>query len=330
MSFWSIRMKYLHPISKMLKRLTIILLCLSLLVLCGCTDSRNKTVGEDTPNVITDIFGNSSVLPENARVVSAYGSFAECWLLAGGELSGVTEDAVTERNLDLPDSVEIIGTVKDINLEKLVSLNPDYVILSADIANQISLEENLKLLGIDYGYFRVDCFEDYSKLMRQFCDYTGRDDLYFENVTAVEDKIDRIKSEADVNSHPSYLLMRVYSTGIKVKTDNIADIILKELGAVSIVDEAPSLLTDLSVEEVIVNEPDYIFVLTMGDEEVAVEYFNANILTNSAWQGITAVKNGNYRVLPKDLFHYKPNNRWDESYRYLAKVIYPEIFDDET
>ena len=314
----------------MRKYIFIVLLCLSLLLLCGCSNDSDKSIAEDTADTITDVFGNSSVLPQNATVVSAYGSFAECWLLAGGKLSGVTEDAFTERNLDLPDFVEIIGTVKDINLEKLVSLNPDYVILSADIANQVALEENLKLLGIDYGYFRVDCFEDYSKLMRQFCDYTGRDDLFFENVTSVKDKIDRIKSEAIGNSTPSYLLIRVYSTGIKVKTDNIADIILKELGAVSIVDRAPSLLIDLSVEEVIVNEPDYIFVLTMGAEEAAVEYFKANILENSAWQGITAVKNGNYRVLPKDLFHYKPNNRWDESYEYLAKVIYSEIFDDET
>jgi len=26
------------------------------------------------------------------------------------------------------------------------------------------------------------------------------------------------------------------------------------------------------------------------------------------------------------LFHYKPNVKWGESYKYLAEIIYPEIF----
>ena len=41
------------------------------------------------------------------RVVCLYGSYAEAWLLAGGTLCGVTDDAVTERGLDLPDDVPI-------------------------------------------------------------------------------------------------------------------------------------------------------------------------------------------------------------------------------
>ena len=34
-------------------------------------------------------------------------------------------------------------------------------------------------------------------------------------------------------------------------------------------------------------------------------------------------------VLPKDLFHYKPNNRWGESYQYLGEILYPELFHEE-
>ena len=36
-----------------------------------------------------------------------------------------------------------------------------------------------------------------------------------------------------------------------------------------------------------------------------------------------------YIVLPKDLFHYKPNNRWGESYQYLGEILYPELFHEE-
>ena len=33
---------------------------------------------------LTDVFGNTVRLTADARVVGCYGSFAECWLLAGG------------------------------------------------------------------------------------------------------------------------------------------------------------------------------------------------------------------------------------------------------
>ena len=34
---------------------------------------------------------------------------------------------------------------------------------------------------------------------------------------------------------------------------------------------------------------------------------------------------GRYVILPGELFHYKPNKRWGESYEYLADILYPEI-----
>lgn len=307
-------------------------LCIAIsvcMLMTGCFKSKSsKSECENEAKTITDFFGNEAFLPQNPKVISAYGSFAECWLLAGGELVGITEDAISERNLAFSKDVEIIGTVKEINLEKIVSLSPDYVILSADIANQFALKKNLENMNIPYGYFSVNNFNDYKRMMRIFCNVTERDDLFYENVTAVEKKIDGILKKIPSDSSKTYLLMRAYSHGIKVKSDNIADAMLKELGAVSITEKNPSVLDVLSVEEVIANEPDYIFISTMGDELAGVAYFENNVINNPAWGGVTAIKNGNYRILPKSLFHYKPNNKWDESYEYLARILYPDIFCD--
>ena len=300
-----------------------VLLCL---MLFGCdtflkSEMNSANNGDSS---ITDVYGKTVKLPENPRVVSAYGSFSECWLLSGGTLVGVTDDAIKERCLALPESVEIVGTVKNINLEKVISLAPDFVILSADIASQASIGASLDSLGIEYGYFRVDSFDDYSMLMKQFCDFHGREDLYDKNVTSVKEEIEEIKKSVSHNKENTYLLMRVYSTGIKVKTDNITDTILKELGGISIADKVPSLLKDLSVEEIINSNPKYILVLTMGDEKAAEDYFNENIVKNPAWSGLSAIKDGNYHILPKELFHYKPNNRWAQSYRYIAEILHSD------
>jgi len=299
---------------------------LILLVLYSCTVKEVKPDPSDHNKVITDSTGNSVSLPDSPRVVACFGSFAECWLLSGGQLVGVTDDAINERNLKLDESVGIIGTVKEINLESLVSYSPDYVILSADIAAHVSLRETLDSLGIKYGYFRVDTISDYANMMKSFCDFNGRDDLYNKNVEEVIAKRDEIISSVPNEASPTFLLMRSYSTGIKVKNDNIADTMLKELGGVSIADQTPSLLTDLSVEQVVKSDPDYIFVLTMGDEQAGIDFFRNNIVNDPAWSGLKAIKNGNFYILPKELFHYKPNNRWADSYLYLARILYPDVF----
>ena len=97
----------------------------------------------------------------------------------------------------------------------------------------------------------------------------------------------------------------------------------------NIADDHPSMLEDLSLEEVIAADPDYIFVTTMGDEQKALDYLNGLIQQNPAWSELSAVKEDRYIVLPKDLFHYKPNNRWGESYQYLGEILYPELFHEE-
>ena len=114
---------------------------------------------------------------------------------------------------------------------------------------------------------------------------------------------------------------------MKAKGDDVlAGVILKEYGLRNIVDDAPSLLEDLSMEEIIRRDPCWIFVVTMGDEAAAAAYMRQNLESDPAWNGLSAVQGGRCVLLPQDLFHYKPNERWDESYEYLAKILYPDLF----
>ncbi len=287
----------------------------------GCSGQSEGRVGIE----ITDIYGSTACLAADARVVSCYASFAECWLLSGGTLAGVTEDAVAEHNLDVG-GAEMIGTVKQPSLEKIVALEPDYVIFSADLTAHLSLKDSLENMGIACGYFRVDTFADYKNLMEQFCAVNERSDLFEKNVTAVENKIEEIKSKIP-ETDKSVLLIRAFSTGMKAKRDdNLAGQILKEFGLYNIADGQESMLEDLSLEEMVKCDPDYIFATTMGNEQGAMAFLESNAVHHPAWRELTAVKNGNFYMLPKELFHYKPNNRWSESYEYLAKILWPEIF----
>ncbi|MBR5546838.1 MAG: ABC transporter substrate-binding protein [Clostridia bacterium] len=266
------------------------------------------------------------LLPLNAlaeRVVSLYGSFSEAWLEAGGTLAGVTDDAVTERGLDLLDA-QIIGTNKAPNLELVIALDPDWVILSADIAAQGPAMQVLQGAGIECTAFRVDTWQDYAAMMDVFTQKTGRRDLYEAIIPPMEENISRIIEQAKAQESPKVLLLRAYSGGAKAKgADNLAGVMLRDLGCVNVTDLHPSLLEELSLEAIVTEDPDWIFVSVMGgDEQAALHALNESLGKNPAYQALTAVQEGRVHVLPRDLFHYKPNARWAESYGYLYEVLF--------
>lgn len=259
------------------------------------------------------------------RVVSLYGSYAEAWAQAGGTLVGATEDAVSERGMNLG-TAQIIGTTKEPNLERILALDPDLVILSMDIAAQLSAAEVLEAAGVPCAAFRVDTWEDYARMMDIFTTLTGRRDLYEAIIPPMQAAIGETIASAQAQNAPTVLLLRAYSTGVKAKADdNLAGAMLEDLGCINIAAKQPSLLEELTLEAIVIEDPDCIFISVMGgDEEAALGVVEETLGQNPAWQGLTAVREGRVYVLPRDLFHYKPNARWAESYAFLYELLFEE------
>ncbi len=325
---------------------TIPALALAALLLAGCaapqaeqataqqTEAPQQTAEAAETQVgitFTDAMGYPVTVQSWNRVVSLYGSFAEAWTLAGGTLAATTEDAIKERGLDLGADVAVIGTNQDPNTEEILAQNPDFVILDADISEQTALHEFLQQAGVPHAYFKTNTFDEYLAMLRTFCDMTGREDLYEQNGLAVQQQIiDVLDLVENANlPAPDVLLLRAYSSGCKAKgSDNMTGAMLQDLGAVNIADSDDSLLENLSMENIIADDPDDIFVMTMGaSQQKALDWVAENLQANPAWSGLTAVQNDHYYVLDKALFHYKPNARWGESYRTLAALLYPQLAD---
>jgi iron complex transport system substrate-binding protein len=304
------------------------------LLLAGC-QSRDIPKAEEiiapiegSTYTFVDALENSITIEESPKaVVALTGSYAETWVLAGGELSGVTDDVVSERQMVLPENIKMLGRVKEPSLEAILAASPDFVILSPDIESHHGIAEVLKKSDINHAFFKVEEFEDYLNMLDIFTEITGRKEQYEINGLNVQKQIEAVLSKVDPNTQPSVLFIRAFSSGAKAKMDdNMTGKMLKDIGTVNIASKHESLLEDLSIEAIIEEDPDFIFVTTMGDTEEAMEAMKNGIEKNPAWANLSAVKNGRYIVLPKDLFHYKPNSKWGESYEYLAKIIYPELF----
>jgi iron complex transport system substrate-binding protein len=301
----------------------LILLTASFLFGCGNSGAQTENAGNIDVSFI-DALGHDVTVTSAERVIVLSGSFAQTWLLAGGELLATTQDTFTDGTL-LPESVQVVGSLHNPSLEQIIALEPDLVILSKAIAGHVKLYEQITAAGIVTAYFNVEVFGEYLDMLKICTDITGKSNLFEINGTDVKARIDDIIAEAEKFSHsPRVLFMRANSTDINIRnSDTMAGKMLKDLGCVNIADNENGLLENLSMEIIIEEDPDFIFAVPMGESiEKALNVLNETLKSNPAWAELTAVKNDRYFILPKDLFHLKPNNRWVESYEMLYEILY--------
>ena len=298
--------------------------------LTGCSDNQKaqQTTSDENGYTFTDAIGQEITVNNPQRVVSLMGSFSEIWLLAGGAdtLVGTSHDTVDNRDLGLPDDIAIVGTYQNPNIEEILALNPDLVLLSSETTrtdSHVALKDALNGAGITAAYFSVTHFEDYLNMLKICSDITGNPEAYQTNGVAVQERISKIIADNKLETAPSVLLMVTYSGGIRAQSsDTMTGRMLSDLGCSNILDDYPSMLQDFSVEKIIEVDPDYIFVIPMGnDDALAQKNLKENVESNPAWNSLTAVVNDRYILLPKDKFLYKPNALWDESYAYLAALL---------
>ena len=303
----------------MMRRFLCLMLAVCLLALSGCAAQTPP------PDAAADDTGRAYAVASPERVAVCSGSLAGIWQLAGGSLAAVTEDAFDEPNLDLANAADL-GSVKEPSLEALLECEPDFVILSANISGHFALSETLTAANIPHALFEVETFEDYLRVLRAFTDITGRSDLYEQNGTALREKIDAVIKNTEDKPAPRVLLIRAYSTGAKAKgSDTMVGAMLRDLGCINIADEGSGLLTELSLERIMEEDPDFIFLTTMGAEEKALAAFAESFTAHPAWASLTAVREGRFFPLEKSLFHLKPNARWAESYEILYSYLYGEM-----
>ncbi len=270
----------------------------------------------------TDAMDRTVTVSDPQRVGICSGSLAECWLLAGGEVCAVTRDAVTERELDLPDDYIDLGSLKEPSQEAILSANLDFVILMSSLPNHRAMAETLDKTGIAYAYFDVENFDDYLELMKVFTDITGRADLYEANAASLQPQIEAAIASGKREDAPTVLILRTSSSKVKALDSSfMVGGMLKEFGCVNIADSESSLLSELSLEAIVQADPDYIFISCMGDLEEGQAQLEASLTSNPIWDTLQAVQNNQVFWLEKELFHQKPNARWGESYEILAELL---------
>ena len=333
----------------------LILLLLSIQVLVGCTpkvegkevitlanegkdveegvnggpDEYGITINEDTVNFIDGRGEEVNIKKQPKKTIVLFASFIDIWIKQGGELIGMVE-ASDEYNLPGTENIPTVGKQGNFSLEEIIALEPELVVLSANTKSQMELipaleSNNIEVLVMDYKFK-----EDYFKTAKVFAAVNNKIELFEQEAGKVKEETQAIIDKAPKVDNPKVLIIFATKKSISARTsDTTVGEIFRDLNAINIADSSNNLLSDknFSMEKILEEDPDYIFVQSMGsDLEAIQERLELDAESNPAWSSLQAVKNDRYIALPKDLYTYKANDRYTEAYENAAKILYPEQF----
>ena len=317
--------------------LSSILLLSLLLSACGRSAQPGSQSAEQSQPVdvsseagkiaFTDALGQEFSIDPPRRAVVMIGSFADVWVLAGGEdvLAATANDAWESYGLDLGEETANIGSPMKPSAELVLGAEPDLVIASSLSPSNLELQETFQRAGIPAAYFDVSSFQDYLDLLDLFTRLTGHPERYAQYGTAVQEQVDgAILRRAVYDYIPTVLTIQVSGSSVKVKNseDNVLGPMLKDLGCLNIADGDDSLLEDLSLEAILRDDPNYIFAVYHGtDEGAARANLEESLLSNPAWASLSAVEGGRFHILERRMYSLKPNALWGEAYEQLADIL---------
>ena len=319
-------------------------LCLLLLAGCGAASSgpassaggasaaATAPADSGAACTFTDDLGREVTLEAAPRRVAALtGSYADIWCTAGGRdtLVASASDAWTDFDLGLGEEVANIGGAMGVSVEELLAATPDLVLASTNIPSNQEMLPALEAAGVDVAFFSVDTFEDYLRMLEICTGLTGSPEAYQTYGEAVAEEIEAARARAaaalEEQGPEKVLYIRAAASVVKPKgsSGTVLGEMLADLGCINIADQDQSLLEDLSMEAILAADPDKILIVLQGaDPEPAKAQLEGEVLSNPAWQQLTAVRESRVYYMDKDLYHLKPNARWGEAYDHLVEILY--------
>lgn len=308
------------------KRGIFALALLLLLSACGGTEETPPPPSE-TAVTFSDDLGREITVDRPQRVACLIGSFADLWYLAGGEdtLVAAAHDAWTYFDLPLDEAVADLGATKELNLEQLLACEPDLILASCNTASQMALEPTLSGMGLPTAYFDVTTFADYLRVLALCTRLTGCGERFDAYGTAIQTQVEDAIARAD-GSRPSVLYIRATGSSCKARGSegSVLGEMLHDLDCENIADRDNGLLEDLSLEVILQEDPDFIFVVYQSaDPDAARKVMETTLLTNPAWDSLAAVREGRCHVMDSRLYNVKPNEKWGDAYDGLADILYP-------
>lgn len=269
--------------------------------------------------------GLEVTLPKHPkRVVIGYGSLVPVWYCAGGTAIAIpdihSKTALPPEARSLPS----VGFFSSLNTEKILELKPDLVVLMGKIGSHVRLRELLATMKIPAFTVKYDNYRDFEALLDLFCRLNNTDPERCEAARTVTEGVNRVIARTRGLPAPRFTTVFAQASGFRVETDLAnTSCMLSMLGGKNTVPPSDGLRTGFSIEQLLLDNPDVIFVVMMGNAKALEEKFRKEIMGQKAWQKLRAHETGRVHFLPSDLYLYLAGPRFPEAFLHLAQLLYP-------
>ena len=246
-------------------------------------------------NMAVDSFGNSVPLKEYNKIIAADPSAVEIFYLIGGE-DKISAVAKTKINKIYPEEktelLESVGSITRPSIEKIISLNPDLVILNP--MGAVKTAELLKKYNIPYFIDRSVTFDEIFLKTKIYGIFTGQEKNAEKLIEDKKNKLDKIKNEIEDKNLKGVIL---YSSSpmISFSKETIPSEIMEILKIKNIADSFPRGKKGIISPDVMLTENPDIIIGTMK-----IHSAEDIVKTNEFLKYSKAYKNNNIYVFESE------------------------------
>lgn len=214
-------------------------------------------------NMAVDSFGNSVPLKEYNKIIAADPSAVEIFYLIGGE-DKISAVAKTKINKIYPEEktklLESVGSITRLSIEKIISLNPNLVILNP--MGAVKTAELLKKYNIPYFIDRSVTFDEIFLKTKIYGIFTGQEKNAEKLIEDKKNKLLKIKNEIEDKNLKGVIL---YSSSpmISFSKETIPSEIMEILKIKNIADSFPHGKKGIISPDVMLTENPDIIIGTM-------------------------------------------------------------------
>ncbi|RDU24278.1 ABC transporter substrate-binding protein [Anaerosacchariphilus polymeriproducens] len=305
-------------------RIIAIIFLLSIWSMAGCSNKENVSdniqTQEQESNKITDMAGNEInlkktpekmvvLLPSDVEILYELG--ADKSIIGVGEYCNYPKEALNKK---------IIATGDDLNVEQIISLNPDVVVIG-EMAQSTDQMKQLKDAGILVAVTNSQNIADTYKAIKLLGQISGKEKEADDLIANMKDSFQELEKKSKGNFEKtiyfevSPLEFGLWTAGKDTFMQELADM----LKVKNIFEDLPGW-AEISEEQVLERNPDFIVTTTMSNKDSSPV---DEILARNNWENIEAISKKQVFKGDSDMMT-RPGPRLVDAAKELYKFIYGE------
>lgn len=291
---------------------------------------------EEETRIFTDSAGRQVEVPAQIRSIIPSGNMAQMflWPLASDRLASVAQPLTKEQEIYLGDSTEglpetgnLYMTGSQLNIEEVASVKPDIIIDFGEAKETIAEDlDNLQnLLGIPCVFIGggLESSADSYRMLGELLGMEEEEGELAAYIETVTDTVQEVFKTADKKE--CVVLNGTDGLGCVASGTYFDEIWAYMMKNAAQTDGAQMYAaTTIDLEQLANWDPEYLFFYNSQDPEEIIE--------ESVWKELTAVKNGNYYEVPGLPYSFvsPPTvNRYLAAV-WIAGIVYPDEFEWDT